>query len=68
MTQEQINNIEEKAFWAGRGGIVIRKTNKGFHVNDISPIQTIEQYRNHPEYKRYITEPHPHKSENKLIP
>lgn len=61
MSKEEIDNIEEKAFLAAKCGIVTKWTSPdGFSVNNISPVGTIEDYRNHPEYETYLQRPHPH--------
>ena len=58
--EEKIKNIEEKAFWAARCGLKTLVTDgNGFFTNDISIVNTIEQYRNHPNYQSYIDNPYP---------
>lgn len=60
MTQEEINNIEEKAFWACKCGLKTLVTDgKGFYTNDIAIVNTIEDYRNHPNYQSYVSNPYP---------
>ena len=58
--EEQLNNIEEKAFWAAKCGLKTLVTDgKGFFTNDIAIVNTIEEYRNHPNYQYYIDKPYP---------
>jgi len=55
-SQEQYDKAERAAFDAAKCGIKVpRQFGEGcFFVNDISPVQTYEEYKSHPHYQDYL--------------